>query len=249
MIDLNKLLDLTKLVATEVGFDFLNNRDKYSGKYNFSPDNQKEVKTKADNVLEDKIIKKILKTELSILSEESGYIKGKKNLDYLFIIDPLDGTFNFVKGLGPHAISIALWNNNTPIFGVIFNLTNGRLAWGGKNYGAYYDETNISVSDICDKNKASIHTGFPVRQDLNDVDYFWKIIRQFSKVRMFGSASISLLKVAKGSADVYFEKEIMLWDVAAGLAIVQGGGGSVDFKKGKFEFSLDVYASNNNLTV
>ena len=50
MIDLNKLLDLTKLVATEVGFDFLNNSDKYSGKYNFSPDNQKEVKTKADNV-------------------------------------------------------------------------------------------------------------------------------------------------------------------------------------------------------
>ena len=77
---------------------------------------------------------------------------------------------------------------------------------------------------------------------------FLRMVRQYSKVRMLGSAAVSLVNVAKGAADVYSEQNIMIWDVAAGLAIVEGAGGSVHFDPGTIEHSLDVYASNRHLS-
>ena len=85
----------------------------------------REIKARADSALELEILEALQKTGLSILSEESGLIEGQRDPDYLFIVDPLDGTYNFVKDLGPCSISIALWRNARPAFGVVV------VGWSG----------------------------------------------------------------------------------------------------------------------
>lgn len=250
MSDLNELLELSKSIASQVGQKLLENNNASHKEYIHCPDLPKEIKAGADAELEREILKRLTPTGISILSEESGFIEGKQDSRYMFIIDPLDGTFNFVKNLGPCAISIALWDDQKPIFGVIYNLIDNKLFWGGLGMGSYCDDQAISVSITSNQTDASICTGFPVRyavEDERSMRNFWSLIKPYAKVRMLGSAAVSLLNVAVGSADVYSEQSIMLWDVAAGIAIVQGAGGKVHFTPCVTEYALDVFASNKFL--
>ena len=250
MLEVNELLELAKSISTRAGLRLLNSLDQGKKEYVYSSEHPKEIKALADTVLEKDILQALIPKGLPILSEESGFISGERESKYWFIVDPLDGTFNFVKGLGPSAISIALWQDQKPIFGVIYSLTERQLFWGGVGIGAYCDGQKILVSDTLSKAEASICTGFPVRFESKSdlaIQKFLRMVRQYSKVRMLGSAAISLINIAKGAADVYSEQNIMIWDVAAGLAIVGGAGGSVHFNPGTIEHSLDVYASNRHL--
>ena len=225
MHDLNKLLELSKSIASQAGQKLFENNSPSHKEYVHCSELPKEIKAGADTVLEKYILQKLASTGLPVLSEESGFIQGQKESRYMFIIDPLDGTFNFVKDLGPCAVSIALWHDKKPIFGVIYNIVEKKLYWGGNALGAYCDDKSISVSSTSNTEQASICTGFPVRFDVendNGMQNFWRLIKPYAKVRMLGSAAVSLLNVAKGSADVYSEQNIMLWDVAAGIAIVEG---------------------------
>ncbi len=222
------LLELSKTIATQAGLRLLDSFSQHHKSYVYYRDNPKEIKALADAVLEKDILRALAPTGLPILSEESGYIPGRQESQYWFIVDPLDGTFNFVKGLGPSAVSIALWEDQKPIFGVIYSILERQLYWGGAGMGAYCDSQPISVSDTAIKAQASICTGFPVRLDVENeitMQYFWRMVSPYAKVRMLGSAAVSLVNVARGAADVYSERNIMLWDVAAGLAIVEGAGG------------------------
>jgi len=250
MIDVVELLELSKTIATQVGSKLLDSFNQDHKTYVHSDDYPKEIKAMADTVLERDILDALSPIGLPILSEESGYISGNKESKYWFVIDPLDGTYNFVKGLGPSGISIALWQDREPIFGVIFNLSDRTLTWGGRNLGAYCDDREISVSDTKNIEQGSLCTGFPVRFDVtgeNAMEDFWMSVNRLSKVRLLGSASVSLLHVANGSADVYAEKNIMLWDIAAGLAIIEGAGGRYFLNEANHEWSCNVCASNIHL--
>jgi myo-inositol-1(or 4)-monophosphatase len=198
--------------------------------------------------MEQQILQSLSVAELPILSEESGLTASTHPSSLRFIVDPLDGTFNFVKELGPSAISVALWNDQRPVFGVIYSLLERQLTWGGIDIGAFVEGRRIAVSDVSDPAVASICTGFPVRLDMDDEHSmlsFWRTVKPYAKVRMFGSAAASLLRVANGSADVYSENRIMLWDIAAGVAIVQGAGGDYVMKPaGGEEWCYQVFASN-----
>lgn len=248
--ELNELIELTKMIAKKIAIEFMDHEDSLNTKkHNFDTELKKEIKSIADELLEEKIINALKPTGYSILSEESGNINGCTDSNYRFIIDPLDGTYNYIRGSGPCAISIALWNNNEPIFGVIFNLINKQLFWGGKDFGSFCNQEKITVSDTSKLSEAVLFSGFPVRFDFNEesidlINYF----NDFAKIRMIGSAAISLSNIANGSGDLYFEKNIMLWDVAAGIAIVEGAGGIVSFTQQQEEYCLDVIASNNNLS-
>ena len=250
MHDLNELLELSKSIATQGGQKLSNNYLPSHKEYIHCAELPKEIKAGADGFVERYILQELAATGFPVLSEESGYIQGQPESQYMFIIDPLDGTFNFVKGLGPCAVSIALWHNNKPIFGVIYHLVEKKLYWGGEGIGAYCDDKSISVSNTSKIEKASICTGFPVRLNTENNDVmqkFWNLISPYAKVRMLGTAAISLINVAKGSADVYSEQSIMLWDVAAGLAIVEGSGGCLYYENGPHKYSLNVFASNEPL--
>lgn len=250
MFDVCELLDLSKTIATQAGLRLVDSIDQGYKSYSRSLKNPKEIKALADTVLEKEILRALMPIGLPVLSEESGYLYDKHKSEYWFIVDPLDGTFNFVKGLGSCAVSIALWKDQKPIFGVIYNILEKQLIWGGKELGAFCEGRRISVSETRDIADASICTGFPVGLDIskeNNLQYFWRMVSPYLKVRMFGSAAFSLVNVAKGVADVYSEQNIMLWDVAAGLAIVEGAGGAYALKRASNDWSCRVLASNAHL--
>jgi len=251
MLKINELFDEVKLIVSNVASsaDELNN-PKFKD-YSYSPENSKEIKSFADKFFEKKILAQLIPFGLPILTEESGYLNNNSNSDLFFIVDPLDGTFNFVKGLGPCAISIALWKDKKPIFGVIYDLVKRQLIFGGSKFGSYCDNNKIMVSDTKNISNASICSGFPVRFELseNNLNDFINTIKPYAKIRMLGCASISLVNVACGKSDVYFEKSIMLWDVAAGIAIVEGAGGKYLLKDSSEKWSYEVNASNANLLI
>jgi myo-inositol-1(or 4)-monophosphatase len=241
------LLELAKSAAVRAGTRLLDGFAPIDRSYVHSLELPREVKAAADSVLERDILQALAGAELAVLSEETGYIPSPRPSSRWFIVDPLDGTFNFIKGLGPSAVSIALWEAQRPIFGVIYNLVERQLAWGGAGMGAFVDGRRISVSDTSIPTQASICTGFPVRFDVESdraMRDFCRLVRPFAKVRMIGSAAMALLHVARGSADVYMEQSIMLWDVAAGVAIVEGAGGEAVVAKIDRGWCYDVIASN-----
>ena len=248
--ELKNLLESSKAIATQAGLRLINSFGQEQKNYVHCVDHPKEIKALADTVLEKDILKGLVPFGLPILSEESGFIHGQQESKYWFVVDPLDGTFNFVKGLGPSAVSIAFWQDERPVFGVIYSLLDRQLFWGGNGMGSYKDGERISVSGTVNRAQASICTGFPVRFDFeNDMSMrnFGRVFSAYAKIRMLGSAAVSLLHVAKGSSDVYLEENIMLWDVAAGLAIVEGAGGAFLMKETDKDWCYKVSAANGHI--
>ena len=241
------LLNLSKNAVVHA-LDKLIELDKKNIKdYQFSNEVPREVKAEADIIIEKILIDKLSISGLSILSEESGLIKSESNSNLRFIIDPIDGTVNFIRGICNCSISVALFDGNTPVFGVLASYPSGIIAWGGKGIGAFMGEMPINVSSIKDTKKGVLCTGFPSRFEFNSKTILEQIhlMQSFNKVRMLGSASQSLLKVAQGSVEAYFENNIMIWDVAAGLAIVEGAGGEFRINKQDYNYPIEVIASNN----
>jgi myo-inositol-1(or 4)-monophosphatase len=249
MLDLSELLELAKYTAVRGG-SLLADADPSKREYVHDTVLLKEIKATADVLVEAEILRALAPVGLTIWSEEAGRLEGTRHAEYRFIVDPLDGTFNYVKRLGPSAVSIALWKNETPVFGVLFLHPEASLVWGGPGIGAFRDGAAICVSATRAPSRAVICTGFPVRMNVtNDTERerFWSTAEAFAKVRMLGSAAASLANVASGCADVYAELGIMHWDVAAGLAIVQGAGGDFRMECGVEEHSLNVVAGNHDL--
>lgn len=217
----------------------------------------RELKLEADTILEKSLLRELKKTGLAILSEETGFIPGTRLRNLMWIVDPLDGSYNFSRNLGPSMISVALWQKNEPLFGVLFNLTTKQMIFGGPRIGTHIGDTPVTVSDRTERGQATLTTGFPSRfpvENAKAVSEFASILTSFGKVRMIGSAASSLALVATGAADVYAEHNIMFWDVAAGLAIVNGAGGTfqidgVDLTEGIYGEPCTVVASNNKFDV
>lgn len=214
--------------------------------YRYAVDLPREIKSIADFEVEQVIIECLSPSKLPILSEEVGAVIASTEDNLCWVIDPLDGTVNFVRELAPCAVSIALWRLDKPIFGVLAQYPSGAIAWGGRLLGAYIDGSPIHVSTNKQKAQSILCTGFPSRFNFgeNSEHKFWENARSYGKIRMLGAASISLLHVAKGSAEVYTEEDIMIWDVAAGLALVEGAGGYISISPGRHKYSYNVFASN-----
>lgn len=206
----------------------------------------REMKTASDRILEDVILASLRTTGLEILSEETGLVESGNGNGLRWVVDPLDGTVNFMRGLAPCSISLALCHGNVPMLGVIGEFPSGKIAWGGLGQGAFLSDMPIRVSAIDDRQQAVICSGFPSRFEFGDGGMNWIActLAPYAKVRMLGAASLSLLHVAKGAAEAYAERDIMIWDVAAGLAIVEGAGGGFTMTKGRHTDAFNVFASN-----
>jgi myo-inositol-1(or 4)-monophosphatase len=240
------LLELSKSAVNCAINELLELEKNNVKQYVFSKEIPREVKASADTIIEKILIDKLSSSGLTILSEESGQIQSNSNSSLRFIIDPIDGTVNFVRGIPICSISVALFDGDLPIFGVLGSYPSGALAWGGREIGSFVDNIKIKVSSIDKPHKGLLCTGFPSRFKFNSKSMAKQtnLMSKFSKVRMLGSATQSLLLVAEGSAEMYSETDIMLWDVAAGLAIVEGAGGVCFINPGSLKYALDVTASN-----
>jgi myo-inositol-1(or 4)-monophosphatase len=187
----------------------------------------------------DKQAEELLVESLSRILPESGFIAEegtgtKKKINW--VIDPLDGTTNFMHGLPPYSVSIALMEGEEKLLGVIYEITADECYYAHKNGMAYCNEQPIQVSNVSDFKDGLYITGFPYR-DLSKMDNFYKIMHYFLAnshgLRRFGSAAADLAYVARGRCEGFFEFFLSPWDVAAGSIIVERAGGIVtDFRGG-----------------
>ena len=239
-MDLNELKDLAVGAALQAG-SFLN-KSKFDKKEVFKEEGR-DIKLIIDQDTEKLIRSSLEVTNIPILGEEYG---GEILEEKYWVIDPIDGTANYFRGLDECCVSIALMEGDEALIGVIYNFNNNQLYTAIKNEGAFLNNTKISVSDIASKDKASITTGFPASETIESSMNFLEDLKGWKKVRMFGSAALSCAYVASGKCDYYAEKGVYLWDIAAGICLVKEAGGCADFKlidKERYE----VVFSNNLL--
>ena len=170
---------------------------------------------------------------------------------YNWILDPLDGSYNYYRNIPIYCISLSLWYGIKPVLGVIFDLNQQDIYHGIIGEDAYKNDSKISVSKTKKRSDSVLATGFPVNFSYTDsnIESFLDKIKNFKKIRLIGSAAMSLAYLACGKFDAYHEKDIMIWDVSAGIAIVESAGGEVKFKKGRLKNSLYVEATNSCLTI
>ncbi|MBX2965303.1 MAG: inositol monophosphatase [Cyclobacteriaceae bacterium] len=167
---------------------------------------------------------------------EEGTAEAIKDQEYIWIIDPLDGTTNFMHGLPVFAISIALAYKNKVVLGAVYDVANDDCYYAIENEPAYCNDKPIRVSSVNTLQESLLATGFPYYH-LNKREVYLDIIKLFLEkthgIRRLGSAAMDLAYVASGKMDGFFEYNLNAWDVAAGAFIVQQAGGKVtDFSGG-----------------
>jgi len=218
----------------------------------------RDVKIHADRQSEELIVEQLQKgSNIIIFSEETGVIgqsnrkggKDKKS-DLMWIVDPLDGSLNYHQNIPFCCVSIALYEGTNALLGVVYDFYHDELFSGIVDIGAWLNHDPIRSSRINKISEAVLGTGFPVNTDFSSssLSHFISQIQQYRKVRLMGSAALSLCYVACGRIDAYKEENIMFWDVAAGCAVVKASGGTVKMKFGdRIEKPITVVASNNQL--
>lgn len=149
--------------------------------------------------------------------------------EYTWIVDPLDGSINYSEGIPLSCVSVGLWQNTSPILGVIYDFNRDLLYEGVIGRGAWLNKYPIRVKPYRCSAKAILCTGFPASMDFSKLEMisFITRVKKFRKIRMFGSAALSLAFVASGKVDAYYENNVKIWDVAAGLALVKAAGGVI----------------------
>jgi len=210
----------------------------------------KDIKLQSD-LDSEKIIFDILLSEsdIPILSEEFGSFERKSKNNYRWIVDPLDGTLNYSRSISINCISIGLWDGDKPLLGVIYDFVHDSILTGIVGESAKLNGESIFTSEIINKKEAILCTGFPVYSNFSTENLlkFISEIQDFKKIRLLGSAAISLSLVAKGAIEAYKENDIAIWDVAAGIPIIMAAGGVCEISAGKSENLLNVYAYNGKL--
>ena len=188
----------------------------------------------------------------SFMTEEETDQAQKTGSPYTWIIDPLDGTTNFLHQLPCFAISVALAYNNEIQIGVVLEVNRGELFKAWKGGGAYLNNNPIRVSNTHKLEDALIATGFPYI-DFSHFDVYLPVfnhlLRNCRGIRRWGAAAVDLVYVACGRFDGFFEGSLNAWDVAAGLLIVEeAGGSSCDFNGGNAQwFGGKVIAGNKHI--
>ena len=219
----NELKEIAVLACLSAG-KYLN--DNKQAKKEIVEEEGRDIKLVIDQKTEELIRSHLKKTNIDILGEEYG---GQISSKIYWVVDPIDGTANYFRGLDSCCISIALFEGDECVIGIIYNFNNDQMYTAVKGEGAFLNDVKISVSDITEKSKASITTGFPASESVESSMNFLNGLVGWKKVRMFGSAALSCAYVASGKCDYYSEKGVYLWDFAAGICLVKEAGGYVEY--------------------
>ena len=193
---------------------------------------------KAEKIIIDELTRS--RKNYSILSEESGS-KENKDIDNVWIIDPIDGTINFLHGVPHFAISIALKSNNEIVSGLIYDPIKDEMFYAEKNNGAYFNNKRIRVSK-----RKKIEVCLFASGEIDNENIKQKINSKLS-IRKSGSAALDMAYVASGRYDGYFQKNLNLWDIAAGIIIVKEAGGQVNDLNLKQNNNIDIIASSSSI--
>tara|TARA_B100001245_G_scaffold213761_1_gene179864 strand:+ start:312 stop:1106 length:795 start_codon:yes stop_codon:yes gene_type:complete len=211
--------------------------------------------TSADLNSENTIIKVLQKAypEIKIISEETNPDIKFNKYEKKWIIDPLDGTLNFLHGLPHFAISIALMIKEEIISGIIYDPIKDELFWAEKGVGAFLNDKRIRVSGRNQLKDALVSTGIPWKGMESSHKNYLKILENIMKnssgIRRYGAAALDLAYVAAGRYDAFWEFNLKTWDIAAGSLLVKEAGGYVGNinKNENYLYTGNIYACNNCL--
>ena len=206
----------------------------------------------------DKKVEKILIDELSkarpnysILSEEIGEIKNDE--EFKWVIDPIDGTANFLHGIPHFCISVGLEKNNEIVDGIIFDPIKDEIFTAEKGNGSYLNNQRLRVSGRSDLKDSMIFTG-GVRHGSKDEDLIQKEYKKIASevdipVRKMGSAALDMAYVAAGRCDGFWQRNLNYWDIAAGIILIKEAGGFVTDFKGEANYikNKNILASNSKI--
>ena len=241
--DLTILLDQGRSIAQEAAASL-----KADNSRRVTQELRRDVKIVADQRLHEIILKSLQeKSSYPVLSEEGRMIPFEEiNSSYYWIVDPVDGSLNFSRQIPLCCISIGLWKGMEPVLGVIYDFNRDELFSGLVGNGAWLNGYSIQVSPIQADSEKILCTGFPVATNfsLEGLTSFIKQIQNYKKVRLLGSAALSLAYVASGRVDAYQENSIALWDVGAGLALVKAAGGHINYRQTQTAMRFAVKAWN-----
>ncbi len=206
--------------------------------------------TSADIKVENSILEtlKYYYPKYTYITEESGKISGNENT---IIIDPIDGTSNFIHGIPHVSIIIAKMTNNEITDGIIYNPILNEFFWSSKGKGSWCNDRRLRVSNRTNLTECLVGTGLPFgnriyNNYLKEVD---EILKSSAGIRRLGSAGLDLAYVAAGKLDGFWEKDLNLWDISSGVLLVKEAGGKVSNLSGE-DWSIDtrdVLASNTKI--
>lgn len=249
-MDYKNLCNEVQQIARETGNFIREERTKIS-------ENDVELKSAASLVTYvDKTAEMRIVSALKKLIPDSGFVTEEGTASYsyekfLWVVDPLDGTTNFVHGISPHSISIALKEGDEIVLGVVYEVGLEELFYAWKGSPAYLNGKEIKVSDASKSEDTLIGTGFPYYDFERMEDYIEAmklLMKETRGLRRLGSAAVDLCYVAAGRFNAFFEHALHAWDVAAGVFIIQQAGGKVsDFNGGdNWLFGGEIVAASKN---
>ncbi|WP_192347620.1 inositol monophosphatase family protein [Algoriphagus sp. Y33] len=248
---LTQLLEQTQSIAKEAGAFIRRERQHFD---------LNKVEHKGFNDLVsyvDKEAEKIIVNKLSQILPEAGFITEEgtnttRAEEFNWVIDPLDGTTNFIHGVPIFSVSIALMEHGEVILGVVYEVNLHECFYAMKGAGAFCNDTPIKVSAAKTLSESLIATGFPY-YNFDLIDKYLAALKSLMKsshgARRFGSAAVDLCYVAAGRVEGFFEYNLNSYDVAAGTLIVEEAGGKVtDFSGGRdFVFGREILATNEKI--
>jgi myo-inositol-1(or 4)-monophosphatase len=231
---------------------FILNEKKNNSKIRFEEKGLHDFVTYVDKTSEQRLVE-----GLNVILPEAGYIVEEQTTttrgeNFNWIIDPLDGTTNFIHGITPFAISIALMEKDEIILGIVYEFGLDECFYAWKDSPAYLNGKEIHVSTQSNIKDSLVATGFPY-YDFKRMKPFLESLEFFMKdthgVRRLGSAATDLAYVACGRFEAFYEYSLSPWDVAAGAFIVKQAGGKVsDFKgKNNYIFGKEIVAANHGV--
>lgn len=237
-MDLGKVFEQTRSLVLQTGAFirhertlFSNEKIEYKGVAN--------MVSYVDKTAEEKLVEGLLKVlpEAGFVTEEGTINKTGER--YEWIIDPLDGTTNFIHGFPPFSISVALKEEQEIILGIVYEITKDEFFYSLRGEQAYLNEHPIRVSSQGKLENSLLLTGFPYNS-LGKLEAWMKLFQKFTEqthgVRRLGSAAVDLAYVACGRVEGFYEYNLNAWDVAAGAFIVQQAGGKVTDFSGSPDF-------------
>jgi len=245
---------LTKQVAniSRATGSYIKNELKRVGKEDIESKGTNDFVTYVDKTSEERLVQELSKIlpEAGFIAEEgTGYHTADR---FNWVIDPLDGTTNFIHGAQPFSISIGLIDGHEIISGVVYEIVQNECFYAWQNGGTYLNGHKIKVSSIDNISNCLVATGFPY-SDFNRLDEYLKVFIHLMKnshgVRRLGSAAVDLAYVACGRYDAFFEYGLHPWDVCAGAILVMEAGGFVaDFKgENSFIYGQEIIAGNQGI--
>lgn len=249
MVDLRHLVEAVKEIAVDIGHFLKGERAKFD-RSAVQEKGPHDYVSYVDKASEERLV-----SRLSALLPEAGFITEEKTTrqyaqeTYCWVIDPLDGTTNFIHDMAPYCVSIALRDGHEILLGVVYEVCRNECYWAYKGGGAYMNDTPIHVSAIAAMDQAQILLGFPYDSERFRPIVLRAIAQMYGVVgaeRLLGSAAAELCYVAAGRAEGRIEGLLGPWDVAAGTLILSEAGGiTTDFSGGNtYLDGREVIASN-----